>query len=99
MEQHVALYDQVLARIRGFAAARGWKPARLAKEAGLSDMVTRGMERADWAPSGASVRKIEALIPAAWRPDNPLPPDDPDLPAAPAASGAEGAASTAGEPT
>jgi len=67
-------FDDVLARIRAFAEARGWPPGRLAREAGLSDTVTRGMEQADWSPSGSSVRVLERLIPGDWKPGDPLPP-------------------------
>jgi ribosome-binding protein aMBF1 (putative translation factor) len=63
-----AHFDNVLARIRAFAAAKGWTPTQLAREAGLSDTVTRGMDREDWAPSGRSVRALEILIPLDWAP-------------------------------
>lgn len=66
-------FDDVLARIRAFAAAKGWKPSRLAREAGIADMVTRGIERPDWSPSGKSVRALERVIPAGWKPGDPLP--------------------------
>lgn len=69
----IATFNTVLDRIRAFAEARRWKPARLAREAGLSDVTTRGMARADWAPSGNTVRALEALIPADWTPGNSLP--------------------------
>lgn len=86
-------FDQVLDRIRAFADARGWKPARLAREAGLSETVTRGMERPGWAPSGASVRRLEGLIPEGWASGQPLPPATPALvddSAASAAASGEG---------
>lgn len=87
MEQTPVRFDHVLGRIRAFAAARGWKPARLAREAGLSDTVTRGMDRDDWAPSGGSVRSLEGLIPEGWSPGQLLPAIS-DRPAAPGASAA-----------
>lgn len=87
MDQPAVQFDTVLERIRSFAGARGWKPARLAREAGLSDTVTRGMERPDWAPSGISVRRLEALIPEGWRPGDPVPAEP-----APVAPGEEAAA-------
>jgi hypothetical protein len=68
-----ATFNTVLDRIRAFAEARGWKPARLAREARLSDVTTRSMARPDWAPSGNTVRALEALIPADWKPGDPLP--------------------------
>lgn len=63
-----AHFDNVLDRIRAYAAAKGWTPTHLAREAGLSDTVTRGMDREDWAPSGRSVRAFEVLIPSDWAP-------------------------------
>lgn len=98
MVQPVVQFDTVLERIRAFAVARGWKPARLAREAGLSDTVTRGMERPDWAPSGLSVRRLEALIPEGWRPGEPVPQGEGSEAAAGAASAsAEGGAATTPE--
>ncbi len=73
MEQPSARFNDILDTIRAFAATKGWKPARLAREAGLSDMVVRGMERDDWSPSGTSVRALERLIPADWKAGDPLP--------------------------
>lgn len=73
MEQPPVQFDNVLARIRAFSAARGWPPGRLAREAGLSDTVTRGMESETWSPTGTSVRALERLIPADWKPGDPLP--------------------------
>lgn len=66
----------VLDRIRGWAAANNWKPATLARRAGLAESVTRDMDDADWAPSSNSIRRFEALIPEGWRvgDDLPLPP-------------------------
>lgn len=57
----------VLDRIRGWAAANNWKPATLARRAGLAESVTRDMDAPDWAPSSNSIRRFEALIPAGWR--------------------------------
>jgi len=68
-----ARFDTVLDRIRAFAAARGWRPARLAREARLSDTATRGMERDDWLPSGSTIRALESLIAPGWSPGDPLP--------------------------
>ena len=68
-----ATFNTVLDRIRAFAEARKWKPARLAREARLSDVTTRGMARSDWSPSGSTIRALEALIPVDWTPGDPLP--------------------------
>lgn len=78
-------FNAVLVRIRAFAAARNWRPARLAREAGLSDMTTRGMGHDDWAPSGSTVRALEKLIPEGWAAGDPAP-EDALRPADPAAT-------------
>jgi lambda repressor-like predicted transcriptional regulator len=57
------MVDRAVARIRAFANWRGWKPARLAKEAGLSLGTLRGMDAPDWNPTRETLRQIEALIP------------------------------------
>lgn len=62
-----------LDRIRAFAEAMEWKPARLAREAGLADIATRNMARDDWSPSSTTIRRLEALIPAKWQAGDPAP--------------------------
>lgn len=64
----------VLDRIRGWAAANALKPATLARQAGIAEVVTRDMDDAGWSPSSRSIRRLEALIPAGWKPGDPLPP-------------------------
>lgn len=64
----------VLDRIRGWAGANELKPATLARQAGLAESVTRGMDGGDWSPSSSSIRSLEALIPAGWMPGHPVPP-------------------------
>jgi hypothetical protein len=63
----------VLDRIRGWAEANNWKPATLARRAGLAESVTRDMDNAGWAPSSNSIRRFEALIPEGWRVGDDLP--------------------------
>jgi len=63
----------VLDRIRGWAAANGWKPATLARMAGVAERVTRDMDSAVWSPSSSSIRRFEALIPDEWRVGDALP--------------------------
>jgi len=64
----------VLNRIRSWAAANALKPATLARLAGIAEVVTRDMSDDDWSPSSRSIRRLEALIPAGWKPGDPLPP-------------------------
>ena len=55
-----------LDRIRAWARANKWKPARLAREAGVAEKVTRGLEGPNWVPNASSIKKIELIIPANW---------------------------------
>ena len=59
--------DLALERVRAFASHKGWAPSRFAVEAGLSNMALRGMHKPDWSPSAATLRKLEALIPAEFQ--------------------------------
>lgn len=63
----------MLDRIRGWAIANDWKPATLARMAGVAESVTRDMDEASWSPSSSSIRRFEALIPEGWRAGQPLP--------------------------
>lgn len=63
----------VLDRIRGWAAANEWKPATLARMAGVAESVTRDMDEPEWGPSSNSIRRFEALIPEGWRVGDPVP--------------------------
>lgn len=63
----------VLDRIRGWAAANEWKPATLARMAGVAESVTRDMDEPGWGPSSSSIRRFEALIPEGWRVGDPVP--------------------------
>jgi hypothetical protein len=56
-----------LDRIRAFAKAMDWKPARVAREAGLADIATRNMHKDDWSPTSSTIRRLEALIPESWQ--------------------------------
>lgn len=63
-----------LNRIRAFAQAMEWKPARVAREAGLADIATRNMHKDEWSPTSSTIRRLEALIPADWKAGDPPPP-------------------------
>lgn len=63
----------VLDRIRGWASANEWKPATLARMAGVAESVTRDMDEPSWSPSSNSIRRFEALIPDGWRVGDPIP--------------------------
>jgi 3,4-dihydroxy 2-butanone 4-phosphate synthase/GTP cyclohydrolase II len=57
-------YEQSIARIRAFAKSQKIRPARLAIMAGLHANTLRSFDDADWSPTGKTLRKLEALIPA-----------------------------------
>lgn len=63
----------VLDRIRAWARANDWKPATLARKAGIAEVVTRSMTTDAWSPSSTSIRAMEGLIPADWREGDPVP--------------------------
>jgi hypothetical protein len=44
-----------------------WKPARYAREAGISEVATRRLFEDDWAPTSTTIRALEALIPDRWQ--------------------------------
>jgi len=73
MSSDVTNFTATLDRIRAWAKVNNWTPARLAGEAGLTDKATRGMDDADWTPSGSSIRAFEKIIPDHWMPGDPLP--------------------------
>ena len=56
--------DGAIARIKAYAAARGWSKSRLAKEAGIGDTTLRHFAQPDWNPTIETLRRLEAIIPA-----------------------------------
>lgn len=63
------LIDQSIARIRAYRLAKGWKLFRLAKEAGMRESTIRYMDSPDWSPTADTLRKLEAIIPEDWSPE------------------------------
>ncbi len=63
--------DQAVTRIRAFAAAKGWRKSRLAREAGMQDTTLRNFDDPDWNPTLDTVRRLEALIPGDFDPSAP----------------------------
>jgi len=64
----MASLTSVLDRIRAWAAANELRPATLARQAGIAEVVTRDMASADWSPSSKSIRALESIIPPEWQP-------------------------------
>lgn len=62
--------DGVLDRIRKFRAAAKLSKRGLAARAGLSGLAA--MDKPDWNPEAANLRKIERVI-GDWRPGQPVP--------------------------
>lgn len=74
--------DKLLDRYRAFARSTGWGISRLAREAGLADRTLKDIFDLGWNPTGDTLRKLEALIPADFEPG-----DVAVTPAAPARRG------------
>lgn len=55
--------DQVIARIRAYAASQGWTKTRLAREAGMVGTTLRDFEKPHWSPTANTLRRLEAIIP------------------------------------
>lgn len=65
--------NAVLDRIRSWAKANDMKPATMARRAGISEVVTRGMDEPTWSPTSKSIRALEGLIPDGWQAGDPAP--------------------------
>ena len=65
--------DEVLNRLRAYRRAANLSYSALAGRAALSRAALLGMDRSDWGPASATIRAVEALIPAGWEPGQPLP--------------------------
>jgi transcriptional regulator with XRE-family HTH domain len=58
------LIDQAIARVRAYAAHRGWTRNKLATEAGVAESTIRDLSEPNWSPTAATLRKLEAIVPA-----------------------------------
>ncbi len=65
--------DITIERIRAFRKAAGWTIYRLGNEVGLNESTLRDLDSPDWNPRAETLRKLEAVIPAGWRPGDELP--------------------------
>lgn len=65
----------LIARLRAYAAARGWNKWEFARQAGLRDTVLRHFDRPEWNPTVETLRRLEALIPEGWQAGDKLPAD------------------------
>jgi transcriptional regulator with XRE-family HTH domain len=68
-----ATTDAVIARIRAWMEATRQSAEAFAGIAGVAGNTVRGIERDDWQPSVKTLRKLEAVIPPGWQPDDPVP--------------------------
>jgi transcriptional regulator with XRE-family HTH domain len=64
----------VIARLRGFAEAKGWSKSRFAAEAGLVDTTLRAFHEPNWNPTRETIEKLEALVPSGWQLGDPIEP-------------------------
>lgn len=58
------LIERSIARVRAYAAHKGWSRNALAKAAGLNESTIRGIDRPDWSPTADTLRRLEAAVPA-----------------------------------
>jgi ribosome-binding protein aMBF1 (putative translation factor) len=73
MAEPINTSSAVIARIRAWAAAKGWKKSRFAAEAGLPDTTLRDFDSDDWNPTRNTLERLEALIPKTWQPGEATP--------------------------
>lgn len=59
--------ERSMAIVRGYLKLMDWPKSKLAEKAGVSETVTRAIDRPTWSPSCDSLRKLEAAIPADLR--------------------------------
>lgn len=62
--------DSSITRIRAYRAAMTWSVLRLATEAGLNESTIRRIDDPTWSPTADTLRKLEAIIPADFDPEN-----------------------------
>jgi 3,4-dihydroxy 2-butanone 4-phosphate synthase/GTP cyclohydrolase II len=62
--------EDAIARVRAYAESKGWRKSRLAKEAGLKDTTLRHFDRPTWNPTADTLRRLEAVIPAEFVPQD-----------------------------
>lgn len=55
--------QQTIERIRTFAAAKGWKKGRLAREANVNKTTLRDFHNETWNPTAETIKKLESVIP------------------------------------
>ena len=70
--------DAVLTRIRAYATHARLSPSALALKAGLGINSLADLHSSDWTPSGRTIRKVEAVIPADFMPCCEYPPPEPE---------------------
>jgi len=62
------MIDEAIARVRAYRMDRGWSILRYAKEAGMGESTIRHMDHPTWSPTADTLRRLERIIPADWRP-------------------------------
>lgn len=65
--------DQAIVTVRAWVGACGQSKAALARKAGISERSIGRIETADWSPTTDQLRRLVALVPAEWRPGDPVP--------------------------
>jgi len=54
--------DEIITLIRTRREALGWGPYELARKAGLHPGTARDIDKADWNPTAATLRALEAVL-------------------------------------
>lgn len=66
--------DKSISRVRAYAKAMKWGANRYAVAAELNEATVRPMFRDAWNPTAETLRKLEAVIPAGWKPGDAVEP-------------------------
>lgn len=61
--------QQTIERIHHFAASKGWKKYRLAREAKLNKTTLRNFDSVEWNPSRKIIERLESIIPSDFEPE------------------------------
>lgn len=69
--------EQTITRVRAFRAFKSWTVSRFAAEAGIGESAIRKMDDPDWNPEAKTLKRLEAVIPAAFKGDGSDEPEQP----------------------
>lgn len=64
---------QAVLRVQAWLQLDGRSRAQIATEAGVDEKIVRLATKGEWNPTISTLEKLEKIIPAHWRPGDPLP--------------------------